>query len=77
MDRSFILPQQPPEPTVLFISEQDEEVRIDKLLSEETGLPVHVADDPTAAVVKGTGKVLDELRYLEDVTVPIKAETYA
>ena len=34
MDRSFILPQQPPEPTVLFISEQDEEVRIDKLLSE-------------------------------------------
>ena len=50
---------------------------IDKLLSEETGLPVHVADDPTAAVVKGTGKVLDEMRYLEDVTVPIKAETYA
>jgi rod shape-determining protein MreB len=37
---------------------------IDQLLSEETGLPVHVADDPITAVAMGTGKVLDEPRYL-------------
>jgi len=50
---------------------------IDKLISEETGLPVHIADDPLTAVVCGTGKVLDEIRYLKKVTVPIKSETYA
>lgn len=41
---------------------------MDKLIAEETGLPVLVSEDPVTAVVKGTGKVLDELRYLEDVT---------
>ena len=45
---------------------------LDKLLSEETGLPVHVTDDPVTAVVQGTGKVLDNPRLLHDVTVPIK-----
>jgi rod shape-determining protein MreB len=49
---------------------------IDKLISEETGLPVHIADDPLTAVVCGTGKVLDEIRYLKKVTVPIKSEMY-
>ncbi len=38
---------------------------IDKLLSEETGLPVHVADDPLSAVANGTGVVLEELGFLE------------
>ncbi len=38
---------------------------IDKLLAEETGLPVHVADDPLSAVAMGTGVVLQELGYLE------------
>ena len=47
---------------------------LDKLLSEETGLPVHIADDPLTAVARGTGKVLDEIHYLKKVTVPIKAE---
>jgi len=47
---------------------------IDKLISEETGLPVHIADDPVTAVAVGTGKVLDEIRYLKKVTVPIKSE---
>lgn len=45
---------------------------LDKLISEETGLPVHVTDDPVTAVVQGTGKVLDNPRLLRDVTVPIK-----
>ncbi|MDD5259933.1 MAG: rod shape-determining protein [bacterium] len=37
---------------------------IDKLLSEETGLPVNVAEDPLTCVVKGTGKYLEELDRL-------------
>ncbi len=49
---------------------------LDKLLAEETGLPVHIADDPLTAVVKGTGKVLDEIKYLKKVTVTIKSEMY-
>jgi len=47
---------------------------MDKLISEETGLPVHIADDPLTAVAQGTGKVLNEIRYLKKVTVPIKSE---
>ena len=47
---------------------------LDKLISEETGLPVHVADNPSTAVANGTGKVLNEIRYLKKVTVPIKTE---
>src|SRR5258706_505406 len=34
---------------------------IDRLIAEETGFPVHVADDPLTAVVTGTGRVLQEL----------------
>ena len=45
---------------------------IDKLISEETGLPIHISDDPLTAVVQGTGKVLDNARLLKDVTVTIK-----
>ena len=41
----------------------------DKLISEETGLPVHVAEDPMTAVAIGTGKVLSEIKYLKKVTV--------
>ena len=37
---------------------------IDKLLAEETGLPVHLSDDPLSAVALGTGIVL-ESGYLE------------
>ncbi|MFH1867556.1 MAG: rod shape-determining protein [Candidatus Omnitrophota bacterium] len=47
---------------------------IDKLLSEETGLPIHIADDPLTAVVLGTGKILSELKYLKRVIVTQKPE---
>jgi len=47
---------------------------LDKLISEETGLPVHIADDPVTAVVQGTGRVLSEIKYLKRVTVSIKSE---
>jgi len=49
---------------------------LDKLISEETGLPVHIADDPLTAVANGTGKVLDNIHYLKKVTVPIKSEMH-
>jgi len=42
---------------------------LDVLLREETGLPVTLADDPLTAVVRGAGKVLDELFLLRDVVV--------
>ena len=41
---------------------------LDKLLSDETGLPVHVAEDPLSAVAEGAGKVLQELSFLRKVT---------
>ena len=37
---------------------------IDRLLAEETGLPVHVADDPLSAVAEGAGIVLHSLSFL-------------
>jgi rod shape-determining protein MreB len=40
---------------------------LDKLLSEETGLPVHVAEDPLSAVAEGTGRALNELKFLRQV----------
>jgi len=42
---------------------------IDKLISEQTGLPVHLADDPLSAVAEGTGVVLNELNFLRRTTV--------
>jgi rod shape-determining protein MreB len=50
---------------------------LDKRISEATGLPVHVTDEPLTAVVQGTGKILTEIRYLKKVTVPIKSEMYS
>jgi rod shape-determining protein MreB len=40
---------------------------IDRLISEETNLPVHIAEDPLSAVAKGTGRVLQELQFLKRV----------
>ena len=37
---------------------------IDRLLSEKTGLPVIIADDPLSAVANGTGAVLSDLNWL-------------
>jgi rod shape-determining protein MreB len=42
---------------------------LDVLLREETGLPVTIADDPLSAVVRGTGKALDELDRLKGITI--------
>jgi rod shape-determining protein MreB len=45
---------------------------IDRLVAEETGLPVHVADDPLSAVAEGTGRVLQELQFLKRVATNSK-----
>ena len=37
---------------------------LDRRIAEETGLPVHVADDPTIAVVMGTGDTLNMPQHL-------------
>ena len=42
---------------------------LDVLLREETGLPVIIADDPLLSVVLGSGKVLDELEHLKQLTL--------
>jgi rod shape-determining protein MreB len=43
---------------------------IDTILREETQLPVTIAEEPLHCVVKGAGKVLDEIKLLKEVTIP-------
>jgi len=38
---------------------------LDTLISEETGLPVTLADDALSCVANGTGKMLEEIEILE------------
>ena len=40
---------------------------LDRLLMEETGLPVIVADDPLTCVVRGSGRALEEMDKLANV----------
>jgi len=40
---------------------------LDKSITEMTDLPVHVAEDPLTAVVRGTGAILNNLDYYRDV----------
>jgi rod shape-determining protein MreB and related proteins len=40
---------------------------LDKLIRENTDLPVHIAEDPLTAVVRGTGEVLENLNYYRSV----------
>ena len=40
---------------------------LDQTLAEQTGLPVHVAEDPLTCVALGTGKALDEMDRLRSV----------
>ncbi len=42
---------------------------LDLLIREETGLPVIVAEDPLTAIVRGVGKMLDELDLLKRVAI--------
>lgn len=40
---------------------------LDRLIREETGLPVHIAEDPLSAVAEGTGKALQEIALLRRI----------
>jgi len=40
---------------------------LDKLIRDTTDLPVHIAEDPLTAVVRGTGEVLENLNYYRSV----------
>ncbi len=42
---------------------------LDKLLREETGLPIIIADDPLSSVVIGSGKALDNLDILKEIMI--------
>lgn len=42
---------------------------IDRLLSEETGLPVMIAEDPLTCVARGSGKALDMIGKMNSVFV--------
>lgn len=45
---------------------------LDKLISQKTGIPVYVTDAPLNAVVRGTGKALDDLEKLKNVLASSK-----
>jgi len=42
---------------------------MDRLISEETGLACFVADDPLTAVALGTGKILEEPKFLKKLSL--------
>jgi len=43
---------------------------LDRLIHDQTGLPVTVSDDPLSCVVRGAGKLLDEATVLARVAIP-------
>lgn len=47
---------------------------LDRLVSEQTEMPVHIADDPLTVVVRGTGLVLEDIEALKDVLVSTQYE---
>ena len=42
---------------------------LDRRIREETGLPVLIADDPLCCVVLGTGKMLDDFKLLQKLSI--------
>ena len=42
---------------------------LDKLLKEETGLPITVTEDPLSTVVIGSGKILDNIEILKQIII--------
>lgn len=42
---------------------------LDRLITEETGMPVNIADNPLNCVVKGTGMVLENIDKLKGVLI--------
>ncbi|MCP4107512.1 MAG: rod shape-determining protein [Desulfobacteraceae bacterium] len=44
-------------------------INLDKLLREETGLPITVTDDPLSTVALGSGNALDSIEILKQVVI--------
>ncbi len=42
---------------------------MDKIISDATNMPVYIADEPLECVVRGTGKVLEELEKLKPILI--------
>jgi rod shape-determining protein MreB len=49
----------------------------DQLIRTRTRMPVHIADDPLGCVVRGAGKVLNDVDVLRRVTVDLRNGTRA
>ena len=47
---------------------------LDRLLSLETNIPVHVADDPLSCVALGTGRALEEMSVIRESQVMVGAD---
>jgi len=47
---------------------------LDKLIHEQTKIPVYIADDPLTCVVRGTGLVLEDIESLKDVLLTTQYE---
>lgn len=45
---------------------------IDRLIAEQTGMPVYITDEPLLGVVRGTGRALEELETLRKVLIASK-----
>ena len=63
-----VAPQVTP-PHYLFRPDDDAMVGHFRTLTEETGLPVSVAEDPLSSVVLGTGKMLSNLDLLRKISL--------
>lgn len=48
---------------------------LDKLIANQTGIPVRLMEDPLTAVVRGTGIVLDDMESLKEVLIEEEANT--
>jgi rod shape-determining protein MreB and related proteins len=42
---------------------------LDRLIANQTGIPVRLMEDPLTAVVRGTGIVLDDMEHLKEVLI--------
>lgn len=45
---------------------------LDRLVSNETGMPVYLSDEPLHCVVRGTGKALDEIETIRRILITPK-----
>ena len=46
----------------------------DKMVTNETGVPAHVAEDPMLCVVRGTGLLLEDMQLLKEIAIPSTQE---